>query len=155
MVVQVEGGKIVTAASVLTNVAVRGCLGVDEVGSVANALQVIAKVGCTSLTLGRIECCKLGVLAVNLSIEGGEDEERTHKVVVRVKVVLPVTPEGLNLVVRGQDTTKRYENTDDQRVNERSEDCVRSVGGDELTDTSVDELVDQHDKVDRARGRRA
>jgi hypothetical protein len=44
VVVQVEGSKVIAATSVLTDVAVGSGLRVDEVGSMAHALQVVGEV---------------------------------------------------------------------------------------------------------------
>jgi hypothetical protein len=62
----------------------------------------------------------------------------------------PVTPKGLDLTVWNQNSTKRNQCTDDERVDERSEHSIRCVCSHELTNSGVDELVDQHDEEYRA-----
>ena len=58
----------------------------------------------------------------------------------------PVAPEFLDLRIWHQNTTERDENSDDERVDERGEYSVGCVGCNELADTGVDELVDEHDE---------
>ncbi len=58
----------------------------------------------------------------------------------------PIAPKFLNLRVRYQHTTERDENSNDQRINQRGKYSVWRIGRNELADTGVDKLVDEHDE---------
>jgi hypothetical protein len=93
-----------------------------------------------------IEDREFGLSAIDGCGERCECKERAHEVVEGIKVVNPVPPKRLDLRVRDQNTAERDQSADDKRVSESGEYSVGSICSDELPDTSVDELVHEHDE---------
>ena len=62
------------------------------------------------------------------------------------KVVDPVTPEGLDLSIRGQHAAEGDQDADEEWIGEGCKDGVGHVRGDELTGPGVDKLVREHDE---------
>lgn len=63
-----------------------------------------------------------------------------------------LTPEGCDLGVGHQDTAEEDEDTDKERVDKSGKDGIGSVGGNELSDTGVEEFVECHLEVDGTSG---
>lgn len=96
------------------------------------------KVLSAGLTGRWVKDSELRLLAIDLPIEIGEDEERTHEIVEGVEVVQPVAPERLNLGVGDKDTAEGDQNTENEGIDERSEDSVGCVRGNKLAKTGVE-----------------
>jgi len=126
-------------------------VGVDKPAAGAkHALAVALEVLRTCRSVGRVEKCKFAIRAVDLGSPNVEYEHTAHQVVERVQPIKPVSPESLNLLIGHQDTAEGDEGTDDERVGEGGSDGVGRIGGNELTDRSVDKLIHEHDEKGRA-----
>ncbi|KAK8219846.1 hypothetical protein M8818_000820 [Zalaria obscura] len=150
IVLQLQIVQVVTSPGVLADPASARRLRVDEVGPGAVALEVLGQVRGAGLAIRRIEDSELRLGALDLDVEAGEDKKGAHEVVEGVEVIQPIPPEGSDLRVRDEDTAEGGEGTDNERVYERGEGGVWRVGCDELSDTGVHELVEQHDEEDGA-----
>ena len=138
-----ESVKELASRFVLADLAGGGSIGVEQVDTLTSASHVVRQV-IRAGAVGRVEESVLIFIADDLGTPDTEGQHAVDDVVEGVEVVHPETPEHVELIVWNQDTTEDDEGTDDQRVHKRSEGCVRRVGGDELTNTGVNELVDQH-----------
>lgn len=169
IIVQVDGVEVITAALVLADMACTGSIGVGEICSGAGATGPGGEVLATCLTRGRIEDGEFGFLADDGDVEVYKGKEGAHKVVVskyvsmefldeegkgvvlRVEIVHPISPKLLNLTIWNEDTAEGNQSTDEERIDERGEDSVGCVCGDELAHPGVNHLVDQHDEEDCSR----
>lgn len=87
---QINRGQIIAANSVFTNPTTFGRIWIDQICSGPYARKVTCEISLTCFVCGRIEDCELFLGAVDGCVEGGEDEEGSHKVVKRVEVINPV-----------------------------------------------------------------
>ena len=81
-----------------------GSIGVVDVSS--SLRDEVAKVGCTSLTIGWADNTIVFLGTLDLYIPKNGSDETSNKVVEGVEVVEPVSPESGDLLVRNQDTTE-------------------------------------------------
>lgn len=117
---------------------------VREVASRTHTHHISFKILTACLTIRRIENSKFRLGATHGSAERSKSEQRTHEIIERVEVVDPISPEWLDLSIWDENPAERDESSDDYRVGERGEDGVGGVGGDELANAGVDELVHEH-----------
>lgn len=87
--VKVKGLEVIATLGISTHTASVGVLWVQEVRSRAYALLVNRKVFSAGLVRGWFKYSEFVGFAADWLIPGSEDEQRTHEVVERIKVVDP------------------------------------------------------------------
>lgn len=134
----------------MTHFAAGRSVGIDKVGAGAEAGEIGGKVRGTGLVSRRVEEGKFVRGADNLSIKDGENGETADEVVKRIEIIQPFAPELLNLGKWDEHTAKGNQYADHDRVDERGEDGVGRVGGNELANAGVDEFVEENDEEEGA-----
>lgn len=146
----VESGKEITTITVGADLAGFSRIRVQEVDSPAITSDVVRQV-LRACAIDRVEEGIFTFVADHLGIPDAKGQHARDDVVEGIEVVHPESPEDIELLVWDEDTTEEYQDTDDEGVHEGGEGRVRRVGGDELTNTGVDQLVDQHDEESGSR----
>lgn len=133
-----------TSVLVLTDLAAGGSIGVDQVDTGASAGHIIREVLSAGGAVGRFEPGELILHTGDLGTPDAKGQHARDDIVEWIEVVHPEPPEHVELEVWDEDTTEYDKNTDNQGIHKRSKRRVGRIGGDELTNTSVNEFVDQH-----------
>ena len=148
VLLQIQRLQVIAPHRILAHLAPTRRIRVHQVRSRAGTAKVVRQIAPAGLTLRGIEYGELVLRAFDFGVPDGECEQAAHEVVEGIEVVDPVAPEGLDLTVGNQDSTEGDERADYDRVDERGEDGVGGVGGDELPDAGVHEFVHEHHEED-------
>lgn len=140
----IEISQEIASICVLTDLAGRGSVGVDQINTRASTRHIIRQVLHAGGSVDRLEESELILIAGDLSTPDAKSQHSRDNVVEGIQVVHPVPPEHVELDVWDEDTAEQDKSTNNQGVHKRSKGRVGRIGGDELTNTSVNELVDQH-----------
>ncbi len=143
---QVQTRQVVATTAILAHATALCSLWIDQVRAGAHALEIWGEILGTGCIVGGIEEGEFVGGTLHRGVVVCEDEKGAHEVVEGVEVVEPIAPKGGDGLVGHEDAAEEDEDGDDHGIDEGGEDGVGGVGGDELADARVDELVDEHDE---------